>query len=87
MKILVTYKSKTGFTKIYAEMIAKEVNCDLIDFKEITVEKMSNYDVVVFGGGLYAGMVNGLKKAKELLGKSSAKKFVVFATGGKWSLL
>jgi len=81
MKILVTYKSKTDFTKSYAEMIAKEVECQLVDFKKVTVEMMSDYDVVVFGGGLLAGMVNGLKNAKAMFEKSLAKKLVVFATG------
>ena len=81
MKILVTYKSKTGFTKKYAEMIAEEIECSLVDFKAMTAEKMSDYDVVVFGSRLHAGMVDGLKKAKEMFAKSSAKKFVVFATG------
>ena len=82
MRILITYKSKTDFTKRYAEMIAKEVDGCLMDFKNIAIEKMSEYDVVVYGGGLYAGMVNGLKKAKEMFDKSSAKEFIVFATGG-----
>lgn len=82
MKILVTYKSKTEFTKRYAEMIAQEVNGMLMDFKEVTAEKMSEFDVVVYGGGLYAGMINGYKKAKEMFEKSSAKKFILFATGG-----
>lgn len=82
MKILVTYKSKTEFTKRYAEVIAQEVNGMLMDFKEVTVEKMSEFDVVVYGGGLYAGMINGYKKAKEMFEKSSAKKFILFATGG-----
>ena len=82
MKILVTYKSKTEFTKRYAEVIAQEVKGMLVDFKEVTVEKMSEFDVVVYGGGLYAGMINGYKKAKEMFEKSSAKQFVLFATGG-----
>lgn len=82
MKILVTYKSKTEFTKWYAEEIAREVGGELLDFKEATVDKMSEFDVVVYGGGLYAGMINGFKKAKEMFGKSSAKRMVVFATGG-----
>ena len=82
MKILVTYKSKTEFTKRYAEMIAKEVDGNLMDFKEVTPEKMSEFDVIVYGGGLYAGMINGYKKAKEMFEKSSAKQFVLFATGG-----
>lgn len=82
MKILVTYKSKTEFTKRYAEIIAKEAEGQLVDFKDVTAEKMSEFDVVVYGGGLYAGMVNGLKKAKEMFEKSSSKSFLVFATGG-----
>ena len=54
MKILVTYKSKTGFAKWYAEYIAKEVDANLMDIREVTAEIMSGYDVVVYGGGLYA---------------------------------
>lgn len=82
MKILVTYTSKTGFTKWYAEYIAKEVDADLMNFKEVTAEIMSCYDVVVYGGGLYAGMINGYKKAKEKYAKSSVNRFILFATGG-----
>ena len=81
MKVLVTYKSKTEFTKWYAEIIANEVEGDLIEFSEVTAEKMSEYDVVVYGGGLYAGKINGFKKAKEMFEKSSTKKIVVFVTG------
>ena len=80
-KILVVYKSITGFTKQYAEMIAQELDCTLLNFKGITVETMSNYDTVIFGGRLHAGMVDGLKKSKELFKQSKAKKLVVFATG------
>ena len=82
MKALIIYKSKTGFTKWYAEFIAKEVDGNLMDFKEVTTEIMSGYDVVVYGGGLYAGMINGYKKAKEMFEKSSANRFILFATGG-----
>lgn len=81
MKILVTYKTKTGFTKWYAEIIAKEVEGELIDFSKVTSEKMSEYDVVVYGGGLHEGRINGLKKAKEMFAKSTTKKMVVFVTG------
>lgn len=82
MKILITYKSKTDFTKRYAEMIANEVNCDILPFLEVTNGTMSSYDTIVFGGGLYAGGVNGLKKANDMFHKSSAKQLIVFATGG-----
>lgn len=79
--ILVCYKSVTGFTKSYAEMIADAVDCTLMDFKEVNAETASHYDIVVFGGRLHAGTVDGLKKAKELAAKSKVKVFAVFATG------
>nr|MBQ8252875.1 flavodoxin domain-containing protein [Lachnospiraceae bacterium] len=81
MKTVIVYKSKTGFTKKYAEMIAGEVSCDLMELKKATPEKLAQYDVVVFGTRFFAGMVDELKKAKELVARSGAKKFAVFATG------
>ena len=81
MKTVIVYKSKTGFTKRYAEMIAKEVPCDLMELKIVKAEKLAEYDTVVFGTRFFAGMVDEFKKAKELFEKSGAKKFVVFATG------
>ena len=81
MRRLVVYKSKTGFSKKYAEMIAREIQCEVINFKDIDIEKISAYEQIIFGGGLYAGGVNGLKKVKELYKKSTAKELIVFATG------
>lgn len=80
-KILVCYKSVTGFTQRYAEMIADELACTLMNFKDVNAETVLHYDVVVFGGRFHAGTVDGLKKAKELISKSMVKTFVVFATG------
>lgn len=82
MKIAVIYKSKTGFTKKYAEMVAEEIDCTLMEFKKATVEIMSDFDVIVFGGRVCAGMVDGMNKAKEMFEGSKAEKFAVFATGG-----
>lgn len=79
--ILVCYKSVTGFTKRYAEMIAEEMDCAILDFKNVTVETVSQYDTIVFGGRCYAGAIDGLKKAKELIAKGNIKNFVIFAVG------
>ena len=81
MKTLVMYKSKTGFTKRYAEMVAKEMECDMVELKKATAAKMGEYDVIVFGSRFFAGTVDGIKKARELFDASKAKEFVVFATG------
>ena len=80
-KVLVCYRSVTGFTKKYAEMIAEELDCELMDFKSVTVEKVSQYDTVVFGGRCYAGAIDGLKKAKDIVAKGNVKNFIIFAVG------
>lgn len=83
--ILVCYKSVTGFTKRYAEMIADEMDCGLIDVKNVTSETISQYNTVVFGGRFYAGTIDGLQKVKKLISKNNekgaGKTFIVFATG------
>lgn len=80
-KIIVIYKSSTGFTKKYAEMIAEEVECTLADYKTISAKTLSEYDTVVFGSRAHAGMIDGYKKVKEMFQKSKARKFVLFVTG------
>lgn len=80
-KILVVYKSVTGFTKEYAEMIAREVNGTLMNLKQVTAETMSGFDAVIFGGRIHAGTVDGLKAAKEFFQGSQASRFLVYATG------
>ena len=72
--ILITYKSVTGFTRDYAEMIAgslnKDNNCALMDLKEVTAEGMSGFDTVIFGGRMHAGTVDGLGIPAEPLFRS-----------------
>lgn len=80
-KIAVIYKSKTGFTKKYAEMIAEEIDYVLIDYKNVTVKTMSDFDIIVFGSRVHAGLIDGYKNIREMFLKSTAEKFVLFVTG------
>lgn len=80
-KILVIYKSSTGFTKRYAQQLAKEVNCKLATYQSASPKLMSGYEVIVFGSRAHAGRIDGYKKIKEMYQKSSARKFALFATG------
>lgn len=80
-RIILIYKSSTGFTKRYAEMIADETGCDLIDHKAATAEMLSEYDTVIFGSRAHAGMIDGYKKIKKLFEESKARKFILFVTG------
>ena len=80
-KILVIYKSSTGFTKKYAEMIAEEIECTLVDYRTVKEEMLSGYDIIVFGSRAHAGMIDGYKKAREMFQKCKANKTVLFVTG------
>jgi len=81
MKTVVIYKSKTGFAKKYAEWIAKALSADIFEASQIDIDLLTNYDTVIYGGGLYAVGINGVKFITKNLEKLSGKKLVVFATG------
>lgn len=75
MKTVVTYNSKTGFTKRYAEWIAEELGCNAVRDKDIS--NITDYDLVIHGGWLMGGMINGLDKIRKL----NPKKIVAFGVG------
>lgn len=81
MKAVVIYKSKTGFVKKYAEWIAEELSADIFEASKVTSDMLTTYDVVIYGGGLYAVGINGIKLIMQNLHKLEGKKVVVFATG------
>ena len=80
-KILVVYKSVTGFTKKYAQWIQEELNCDTIELKDVKLTKINNYDIIIFGGGMHANKLNGVKFIKKNLKRLNNKHFIVYATG------
>lgn len=83
-KVLVIYYSKTGFTKKYAEWFIEslpvDMDCDLIPYKERKKIQFDQYNIILFGGGFHAGMINGLKWFKTKA-SGKGKKIAVFATG------
>lgn len=81
IKTLVMYKSKTGFTKKYAEWISEELSADIFHASKVTTNMLSAYDSVIYGGGLYAVGINGVKLITQNVDKLKGKKVVVFATG------
>ena len=81
MKKIVIYRSKTGFTKKYAEWISNELSCDLCDCKKVNQTVLETYDVIIYGAGIMAGQIKGFKQLKESLASIPSKKLVVFATG------
>ena len=79
MKAIVVYKSKTGYTKKYAEWIAEELGCDIKE--NAALSDILDYDTIICGGGVYGGTLNGAKLITKNLGKLSGKKLILFAVG------
>lgn len=75
--IAVVYKSKHGTTKQYAEWIAEELDATLLESQAIKSAQLATFDIVIFGGGLYAGGISGI----ELVAKNPCKSLVVFTVG------
>lgn len=80
-KVLVLYKSKTGFSERYARWIADNLQCDLVELADFDKQTLSEYQLIVYGGGLYAGQINGIGKIKRWMKEFPDKIWVVFATG------
>lgn len=81
MKTIVIYKSKSGYTETYAKWISEDLNCDLKVADDITIEELEKYDVIIYGGGLYAVGINGLALIKKNYDLFCNKKIVIWATG------
>ncbi|MEG0076838.1 flavodoxin domain-containing protein [Anaerorhabdus sp.] len=73
-KGIVVYGSHYGATEAYAREIAKRLEFDCMNYKE--VKTLDPYQIVVIGGGLYAGGVTGLKKTVEKVDYSKMDIFI-----------
>jgi menaquinone-dependent protoporphyrinogen IX oxidase len=76
-KIGVIYKSIYGTTKRYAEWIAEDLGASLYEASNVKSIRLMDFDVVVYGGGLYAGSILGLK----LVTKNPCNALVIFTVG------
>ncbi|MBR5809039.1 MAG: flavodoxin [Clostridia bacterium] len=81
MKSIVLYRSKYGSTKNYAHWIAQELSCEVQDAKGFDPDKLSDYDTIIYGGGLYAEIISGVSLITKNIDKLSGKKLIVFTTG------
>lgn len=77
METIVIYQSSTGFTKQYAQWIAEELGCNVLDMKSVSKESINQYEHIIFGGWIMGNMISGLNK----IIKMNPKKLTVFAVG------
>lgn len=81
MKTIVIYKTKYGSTRTYAEWIAEELGCDAVDAKSVKASDLAEYDTIVYGGGLYAEVINGVTLITKNIDKLRDKKILIYTTG------
>ncbi len=81
MKVVVVYKSISGFTKKYAEWIAEELKSDIFKQEEINIDKLLEYDAIIYGGSLHAAGITGINIIKKNFGQLKDKNIIVFVTG------
>ena len=81
-KIAVIYYSKHGTTEEYARKVAEEVGGDLFDAHKVKYKDIKDYDIIVYGGGIYSGGIKGIEFLKKSWNKGLCeKKIIVFAIG------
>ncbi len=80
MKGIVVYKSKYGATQTYAKWIAEELNFDIKEHKEMSAEKLAQYDTIIYGGGIYAETIAGVTLITKNMEKLKNKKIAVYTT-------
>ena len=81
-KTAVVYYTKHGATKRYAEWIAEETGADLFNGDSVSARDLEDYDIIVLGGGIYAGGIRGLELfQKNIKRRFAGKDLIVFGVG------
>lgn len=80
-KIVVIYESKYGYTRRYAKWIADALSCPVFERKKFRSRDFSKYEVIIYGGGLYAGGISGIKTLTQNRHNLSGKKVILFTCG------
>lgn len=81
MKTIVIYKSKTGYTQQYAMWLAEELKCKAIKLGNVNKVNLSEYDTIIYGGGIYATNISGFKSFVKRLKDQTTKRILIFSVG------
>lgn len=79
--VIVIYKSKYGAAKQYAQWIAEELGCEAVPVKQVTSPLLQEYRMIVFGGGLYMGRINGVAALTRRFAELKEKTLFIFTAG------
>lgn len=67
MKTIITYKSKYGSTKQYAEWLAEELNCKAVDISKVKAAKLRNTILLSTAGDCMQADFRGFHIIKRIL--------------------
>ncbi len=81
MKTVIIYNSQTGFTKRYAQWIAKASGARCLAFSEAKTKNLDAFEAIIFGSWACAGRIRGLGWFKKQAGRWHGKKLIVFCVG------
>lgn len=82
MKTLLIYKSETGFTKEYAEMIKRRIpDIELVEAKKMKKKMIKESDIIFYGGPIRNNVIVGLSKFLKYNDIFENKDVFIFATG------
>lgn len=79
--IAVIYKTKYGSTKKYAGWIALKLDADLYEISDIRAKHLTEYETIIFGGGIYRGQINGVNFIDKNYYKIRDKNIYIFSVG------
>lgn len=77
MESLIIYGTQYGTTEEYAKELSRRTGIPALDYKD--AQNAENYGRIIYLGGLYAGIVKGLKET--LRGMNSDSDFILVTVG------
>lgn len=82
MKTIIFYKSETGFTKEYVDLLKPRIECEeAFDIKYLRKKKLKEYNNFVFLGPLRNNVILGLDKFLKNYELIKEKNIFIFAIG------
>lgn len=81
MKGIIIYQSKYGATAKYAKWLSEETGFECIKTEDANIGEVKDYDVIIFGGGIYASRIAGLEFLENNIQQLDGKKIIVFCDG------
>ena len=81
MKNIIIYKTNTGFTKEYAEMLARRIDGEVIPVNKLKTKTLKEADNIFYGGPLRNNVILGINKFLKKYNVYKDKNIFIFAVG------